>query len=103
VNLCHKLLNPWGKAGCHIAALIEDMTALTKSEMADRLHERLGLEQARGEGAGRTVFRRDSICLENNEQVKLSGLAILICAISGSARVATLRPEKKSLSLPAAS
>jgi integration host factor subunit alpha len=50
------------------------MTALTKSEMADRLHERLGLNKREAKELVEQFFEEIRICLENNEQVKLSGL-----------------------------
>ena len=50
-----------------------DMTALTKSEMADRLHERLGLNKREAKELVEQFFEEIRICLENNEQVKLSG------------------------------
>ena len=49
------------------------MTALTKSEMADRLHERLGLNKREAKELVEQFFEEIRICLENNEQVKLSG------------------------------
>lgn len=49
------------------------MTALTKSEMADRLHESLGLNKREAKELVEQFFEEIRICLENNEQVKLSG------------------------------
>ena len=49
------------------------MTALTKSEMADRLHERLGLNKREAKELVEQCFEALRLCLENNEQVKLSG------------------------------
>ena len=49
------------------------MTALTKSEMADRLHERLGLNKREAKELVEQFFEEIRLCLENNEQVKLSG------------------------------
>ena len=49
------------------------MTALTKSEMADQLHERLGLNKREAKELVEQFFEEIRICLENNEQVKLSG------------------------------
>ena len=49
------------------------MTALTKSEMADRLHERLGLNKREAKELVEQFFEEIRICLENNERVKLSG------------------------------
>ena len=49
------------------------MTALTKSEMAYRLHERLGLNKREAKELVEQFFEEIRICLENNEQVKLSG------------------------------
>ena len=49
------------------------MNALTKSEMAERLHERLGLNKREAKELVEQFFEEIRICLENNEQVKLSG------------------------------
>ena len=49
------------------------MTALTKSELADRLHERLGLNKREAKELVEQFFEEIRICLENNEQVKLLG------------------------------
>ena len=49
------------------------MTALTKSEMADLLHERLGLNKREAKELVEQFFEEIRLCLENNEQVKLSG------------------------------
>ena len=49
------------------------MTALTKSEMADRLHECLGLNKREAKELVEQFFEEIRLCLENNEQVKLSG------------------------------
>ena len=49
------------------------MTALTKSEMAERLFEELGLNKREAKELLSLFSRRSARCLENNEQVKLSG------------------------------
>ena len=49
------------------------MSALTKSEMADRLFEELGLNKREAKELVEQFFEEIRICLENNEQVKLSG------------------------------
>lgn len=49
------------------------MTALTKSEMAEKLFEELGLNKREAKELVEQFFEEIRICLENNEQVKLSG------------------------------
>ena len=49
------------------------MTALTKSEMAEKLFEELGLNKREAKELVEQFFEEMRICLENNEQVKLSG------------------------------
>jgi len=49
------------------------MTALTKSEMAERLFEELGLNKREAKEIVELFFEEIRSCLENNEQVKLSG------------------------------
>ena len=49
------------------------MTALTKSEMAERLFEELGLNKREAKEIVELFFEEIRACLENNEQVKLSG------------------------------
>jgi len=49
------------------------MTALTKSEMADKLFEELGLNKREAKELVEQFFEEIRISLENNEQVKLSG------------------------------
>ena len=49
------------------------MSALTKSEMADKLFEELGLNKREAKELVEQFFGEIRICLENNEQVKLSG------------------------------
>ncbi|MBT6040211.1 integration host factor subunit alpha [Luminiphilus sp.] len=49
------------------------MSALTKSEMADKLFEELGLNKREAKELVEQFFEEIRICLENNEQVKLSG------------------------------
>ena len=49
------------------------MTALTKSEMAERLFEELGLNKREAKEIVELFFEEIRGCLENNEQVKLSG------------------------------
>lgn len=48
------------------------MTALTKSEMAEKLFEELGLNKREAKELVEQFFEEIRICLENNEQVKLS-------------------------------
>ena len=49
------------------------MSALTKSEMAERLFEELGLNKREAKEIVELFFEEIRSCLENNEQVKLSG------------------------------
>ena len=49
------------------------MSALTISEMADKLFEELGLNKREAKELVEQFFEEIRICLENNEQVKLSG------------------------------
>ena len=49
------------------------MTALTKSEMADKLFEELGLNKREAKELVEQFFEEIRVSLENNEQVKLSG------------------------------
>jgi integration host factor subunit alpha len=49
------------------------MTALTKSEMAERLFEELGLNKREAKEIVELFFEEIRGCLEANEQVKLSG------------------------------
>ena len=49
------------------------MVALTKSEMAERLFEELGLNKREAKEIVELFFEEIRGCLENNEQVKLSG------------------------------
>ena len=49
------------------------MSALTKSEMADKLFEELGPNKREAKELVEQFFEEIRICLENNEQVKLSG------------------------------
>lgn len=49
------------------------MPALTKSEMAEKLFEELGLNKREAKELVEQFFEEVRICLENNEQVKLSG------------------------------
>ena len=49
------------------------MAALTKSEMAERLFEELGLNKREAKEIVELFFEEIRSCLENNEQVKLSG------------------------------
>ncbi len=49
------------------------MTALTKSEMAERLYEELGLNKREAKEIVELFFEEIRSCLEGNEQVKLSG------------------------------
>ena len=49
------------------------MSALTKSEMADKLFEELGLNKREAKELVEQFFEEIRICLENIEQVKLSG------------------------------
>ncbi|MEX1058765.1 MAG: integration host factor subunit alpha [Natronospirillum sp.] len=47
--------------------------ALTKSEMAERLYEELGLNKRESKEIVELFFQEITDCLVNNEQVKLSG------------------------------
>ena len=49
------------------------MGALTKSEMAERLYEELGLNKREAKEIVELFFEEVRACLEANEQVKLSG------------------------------
>ena len=49
------------------------MTALTKNDMAEKLFEELGLNKREAKELVEQFFEEVRICLENNEQVKLSG------------------------------
>ena len=49
------------------------MSALTKSEMADKLFEELGLNKREAKELVEQFFEEIRVCLENNEQVKLAG------------------------------
>ena len=49
------------------------MTALTKSEMAEKLYEELGLNKREAKEIVEHFFEEIPHCLEDNEQVKLSG------------------------------
>lgn len=49
------------------------MAALTKSEMAEKLFEELGLNKREAKELVEQFFEEIRVCLENNEQVKLSG------------------------------
>ena len=49
------------------------MSALTKSEMADKLFEELGFNKREAKELVEQFFEEIRICLENNEQVQLSG------------------------------
>lgn len=49
------------------------MPALTKSEMAEKLFDELGLNKREAKELVEQFFEEIRICLENNEQVKLSG------------------------------
>ena len=49
------------------------MSALTKSEMAAKLFEELGLNKREAKEIVEQFFEEIRVCLENNEQVKLSG------------------------------
>ena len=49
------------------------MGALTKSEMAERLYEELGLNKREAKEIVELFFEEIRACLESNEQVKLSG------------------------------
>ena len=54
-------------------AKIKNMSALTKSEMAEKLFEELGLNKRESKELVEQFFEEVRTCLENNEQVKLSG------------------------------
>ncbi len=49
------------------------MTSLTKAEMAERLYEELGLNKREAKELVELFFEQIRHCLENNEQVKISG------------------------------
>jgi len=49
------------------------MAALTKAEMAEKLFEELGLNKREAKELVEQFFEEVRVCLENNEQVKLSG------------------------------
>ncbi len=49
------------------------MVALTKSEIADRLYEELGLNKREAKEIVELFFEEIKTSLESNEQVKLSG------------------------------
>lgn len=49
------------------------MSVLTKSEMAERLYEELGLNKREAKEIVELFFEEIRACLEANEQVKLSG------------------------------
>lgn len=49
------------------------MSALTKSEMAEKLFEELGLNKREAREIVELFFEEIRMCLESNEQVKLSG------------------------------
>ena len=76
------------------------MSALTKSEMADKLFEELGFNKREAKELVEQFFEEIRICLENNEQVKLQALATLIYATRAPAQVVTQRLVRKSPSLP---
>ena len=49
------------------------MTALTKAEMAERLHEELGINKREAKDLVDLFFEEIRLSLEANEEVKLSG------------------------------
>lgn len=49
------------------------MSALTKSEMAEKLFAELGLNKREAKEIVELFFEEIRMCLESNEQVKLSG------------------------------
>ena len=49
------------------------MSALTKSELADKLYEELGFNKREAKEVVELFFEEIRSALENNEQVKLSG------------------------------
>lgn len=49
------------------------MAALTKAEMAEKLHHQLGFNKREAKDVVELFFEEIKIALENNEQVKLSG------------------------------
>ncbi|MFT5604803.1 MAG: integration host factor subunit alpha [Paracoccaceae bacterium] len=49
------------------------MAALTKAEMAEHLYEQLGFNKREAKELVELFFEQIRNCLENNEQVKLSG------------------------------
>ena len=62
------------------------MSALTKSEMADKLFEELGLNKREAKELVEQFFEEIRVCLENNEQVKLSGFGNFDLRTSVTAR-----------------
>ena len=49
------------------------MSSLTKADMAERLHEALGLNKREAKEMVDSFFDEIRTCLAHNEQVKLSG------------------------------
>ena len=49
------------------------MGALTKADMAERLYEEVGLNKREAKELVELFFEEIRVCLENDEQVKLSG------------------------------
>ena len=47
--------------------------ALTKADLAERLYEQLGLNKREAKELVELFFEEIRVCLENDEQVKLSG------------------------------
>ena len=77
------------------------MTALTKSEMAERLFEELGLNKREAKEIVELFFEEIRACLENNEQVKLSGFGNFDLRDKSQRPGATPRRVKRFRSPPA--
>ena len=60
------------------------MAALTKAEMAEHLYEELGFNKREAKELVEMFFEQNRNCLENNEQVKLSGFGNFDLPAAGS-------------------
>ena len=72
------------------------MSALTKSEMAEKLFAELGLNKREAKEIVELFFEEIRMCLENNEQVKLSGFGNFDLRDKNQHPAATPRPARKS-------
>ena len=72
------------------------MAALTKSDMAEKLFEELGLNKREAKELVEQFFEEIRLCLENNEQVKLSGFGNFDFAINASGPDATQDGRRNS-------